>query len=53
MITFLSCQDKEKIKNIYLVHGELEAQHAFSKHLWDAGFKNVEIPKLGTSIEIV
>jgi metallo-beta-lactamase family protein len=52
MITFLSCQDKDKVKKIFLVHGDLDAQQAFSGHLKEAGFRNVEIPALGTQIEI-
>ena len=52
MITFLNCQDKEKVKNIFLVHGDLDAQQAFSGHLKAAGFKSVEIPSLGKEIQL-
>jgi len=52
MITFLNCQDHTKVKNIFLVHGDLDAQHAFATHLWEAGFKNVDIPMLGKIVEI-
>jgi metallo-beta-lactamase family protein len=52
MIQFLSCQDKSKIKNIFLVHGDKEAQEAFSDHLAEAGFKNVEIPTQGTEVMV-
>jgi metallo-beta-lactamase family protein len=52
MITFLDCQDKSKVKNIFLVHGDVDAQHAFSGHLKAAGFKNVEIPALGKEVEV-
>jgi len=52
MITFLKCQDASKVKNVFLVHGDIDAQHAFSGHLKAAGFRNVEIPALGKVIEL-
>ncbi len=44
MIDYLSCQDKQKVKKVFLVHGELETQTAFKKRLEDSGFKNIYIP---------
>lgn len=44
LLRFLSCQDPEKIKKIFLVHGEYDVQLNFSKTLKDNGFTNVEIP---------
>lgn len=52
MISFLNCQDKEKVKHIFLVHGDIDAQHAFSGHLKDAGFKNIDIPAIGTEFNL-
>lgn len=52
MITFLNCQDKDKVKHIFLVHGDIDAQHAFSGHLKTAGFKNIDIPALGSEISL-
>ncbi len=52
MITFLDCQDRDKVKNIFLVHGDIDAQHAFSGHLRTAGFKKVDIPALGSEINL-
>ncbi len=52
MITFLSCQQIEKVKHIFLVHGDLDAQHAFSSHLNSAGYKFVDIPAPGTEITL-
>lgn len=52
MITFLDCQDKSKVKNIFLVHGDIDAQHAFSDRLKEAGYKNVDIPALGSETNI-
>ena len=52
MITFLNCQAKEKVKHIFLVHGDIDAQHAFSGHLRDAGFKNIDIPAIGIEFNL-
>lgn len=52
MTTFLNCQDKSKIRGVFLVHGDLDAQHAFSEHLRGEGFRNIQIPALGTEINI-
>ncbi len=52
MINYLSCQDKTKVKNIFLVHGELESILPFKTHLQEAGFGNIIIPKEGDKIEL-
>jgi metallo-beta-lactamase family protein len=49
---FISCQDTEKVKGIFLVHGEQAAQKAFSSKLEAKGFKNIEIPVLHQSFEL-
>jgi metallo-beta-lactamase family protein len=41
---FIGCQDAEKIRSIFLVHGEYEVQKAFVNRLELKGFKNVEVP---------
>ncbi len=45
MIRYLSCQDKKHIRRLFIVHGEDEIREEYSKHLTDAGFKNIHIPK--------
>lgn len=45
MIDFLSCQDKEAIEKLFLVHGDYEAQLNYAEELKKAGFKNIEIPE--------
>jgi metallo-beta-lactamase family protein len=47
MIRFLGCQDKEKVKTIFLVHGETAAKVAFKESLLAEGYKNVIIPVKG------
>ena len=47
LIRFLSCQDKQKVKNIFLVHGESASKVAFKETLLKEGFKDVSIPIKG------
>jgi len=49
---FLSCQDADKVKGIFLVHGEHTVQQEFSEKLARKGFKNVEIPSLHREVEL-
>jgi len=44
LIHFLQKQDPEKVKQIFLVHGEHEVQQIFAGKLKDAGFKHIHIP---------
>ncbi|MDR1791947.1 MAG: MBL fold metallo-hydrolase [Bacteroidales bacterium] len=44
MYQYLSCQNPLKIKQLYLVHGELPAQQTYKNYLENKGFKNVSIP---------
>ncbi len=41
---FLACQDAQKIKKLFLVHGEYPVQLDFQKRLIRKGFLDVEIP---------
>jgi metallo-beta-lactamase family protein len=45
MIAYLNCQDKKKVKRLFLVHGELETQKSFQQHLEEDGFKGIYIPQ--------
>ncbi|MFM2267868.1 MAG: hypothetical protein RL757_1309 [Bacteroidota bacterium] len=42
----------QRLKQMWLVHGELESQQGFKTRLENAGFANVTIPKLGDIAEI-
>ncbi|HTK19695.1 MAG TPA: MBL fold metallo-hydrolase [Mucilaginibacter sp.] len=44
LLKFLSCQDPNQVKKIFLVHGEYPVQQHFANKLKDAGFGHVEIP---------
>lgn len=49
MMKYLSCQDAPKVKKLFLVHGEYEAQQAFKTRLNGVGFNNIDIPQTGDS----
>jgi metallo-beta-lactamase family protein len=46
IIQYLACQDKSKIKTLFLVHGELETQQIFREKLLEEGYQHIEIPLL-------
>ncbi|MBP1645787.1 MAG: RNA-metabolising metallo-beta-lactamase [Bacteroidetes bacterium] len=52
MLTYLSCQDKKKIKKIFLVHGEEETQINFANRLNENGYKNIYIPSKKEAVMI-
>lgn len=52
MLQFLSNQNKQLLKKIFLVHGEPKRQMAFKTALEEAGFKNVAIPYLGETAKL-
>lgn len=52
MIDYLACQNSKAVKKFFLVHGEIETQTAFKKHLEDAGFHDIQIPAYMQTIEI-
>jgi metallo-beta-lactamase family protein len=44
LVRFISCQDPQQVKKIFLVHGEYNTQQAFLARLELKGFRNIEIP---------
>jgi metallo-beta-lactamase family protein len=44
IIELLKCQESEKVKTLFLVHGEYDTQIAFKEKLTLEGFKNIIIP---------
>lgn len=43
---FLSCQDPQKVRKIFLVHGEHNVQEDFKERLLRKGYMDVEVPEL-------
>ena len=52
MVDFLSLQDKEKLRKLFLVHGEKEGQDAFRERLEKEGYKTVLIPHYGEVVQL-
>jgi len=44
---------KEGLKQLFLVHGEYDTQKEFKKYLGKKGFSNIEIPDPGQSIQLI
>jgi len=44
LLQFISCQNAEAIKQVFLVHGEYKVQKEFATRLERKGFQNITIP---------
>ena len=49
---FTTTQDVKQIRKTFIVHGESSAQDEFKDHLYEAGFRGIEIPEKGYSVEL-
>ena len=52
LLTFVRKQSKEKLKKVFLIHGEFESMGVFRDALEDEGYPNVEIPEYGQMFEL-
>jgi metallo-beta-lactamase family protein len=52
IIQFLSCQNKSKVKRIFLVHGEIDVQTIFREKLLAEGYADVYIPNHQEEVEV-
>lgn len=52
MMNYISCQQKSRLKKIFLVHGEATTQDHYRDTLMEAGYKHVEIPERGDAVEL-
>lgn len=52
LLKFVSCQNPEAVKSIFLVHGEYDVQQIFREKLLAQGFPNIEIPERHQEIEL-
>ncbi len=52
MSDFISCQDKDQLKQVFLVHGEYEPQQKYKAHLEKEGFENIHIPEVGKEYQL-
>ena len=49
---FLSCQNPQMVKKLFIVHGEYEVQQAFKERLTTKGFQNIDIPERHSETEL-
>lgn len=52
MYRYLCCQDKEKVKKIFLIHGETEPEEFYRDYLIEHGFHDVSIPTFRQCVEL-
>ena len=52
MMRYIGCQNKKKLKRIYLVHGEAETQQNFRERLLSDGWKDVEVATFRQTVEL-
>lgn len=52
LLHFLSCQEPEKVKQLFLVHGEYDVQQNFATRLRESGYKHVTIPAYHQEFEL-
>jgi metallo-beta-lactamase family protein len=52
IFTYLKSQNKSKIKQLFLVHGEKDTQEIFKSKLVAKGYHNIHIPALNDSFKI-
>lgn len=52
LMAYTSQLDKNQMQQIFLVHGEIDQQKIFQKHLETSGFKKILIPNRGYEVTI-
>lgn len=52
LIKFVKMQDPEKLKSVFLVHGEQQSMADFKSKIQESGYKSVEIPLRGQTYEL-
>jgi metallo-beta-lactamase family protein len=52
LVEFLSGQDKDRLERVFLVHGEPKRQEALAATLAERGFRGIESPERGRSVEL-
>jgi metallo-beta-lactamase family protein len=52
LINFVKSQSKERLKKVFLVHGEYESMIQFKKSLEEEGYSGIEMPKKGETYQL-
>jgi metallo-beta-lactamase family protein len=52
LMRFVQMQPKDKLKRLFLVHGDFTSMESFKETLSEAGYPNVEMPNRGETFEL-
>ena len=52
ILRYIGCQEKKKMKGLFIVHGEEETQMHFAKTLAKEGWKKITIPSFRQEVEL-
>jgi metallo-beta-lactamase family protein len=52
LLRYLSSCDRSRLKKLFLVHGEQQAQQTFKEVLLRDGYSRIEIPEMGETVEL-
>jgi metallo-beta-lactamase family protein len=52
LMAYFNKFDKNRLEQIFLVHGDYDQQEAFNHSLKNANFKNIDIPQKGDEVQI-
>ena len=52
MLKYLECQDAKAVEETFIVHGEYETQKKYEVRMEEAGFRNIQIPALGSEYDL-
>lgn len=52
LVQFLSCQEPDKVRKVFLVHGEYKVQQDFAERLKLKGYRQVAIPAPNETVEL-
>jgi len=53
LLAYISRFDRERLKNIFVLHGEPPQSEALAEGLGSIGFSNIRIPQMGEKVEIL
>jgi metallo-beta-lactamase family protein len=52
MMEYLSCQNADEVKKLFLVHGDTDVMNSFREKLMANGFRNVYIPEMHEKVKL-
>ncbi|MCC6841311.1 MAG: MBL fold metallo-hydrolase [Flavobacteriales bacterium] len=52
LLRWISCQDPSLVKQVFLVHGDMQAMEGLKERYSDAGFRHIEMPRQGQRCQV-